>query len=151
MAVNTILGLIHGCYATGGLVGPIIAASIGAQFESQWSKFYTVPMSIGVINLMLCIYAFYDDTSLYQILRGQNRRASAESEPQRGRLALVELRATVKQKPVWMLSVFFFFYLGAGITVGGWVVEYLVAVRKDKLSHVGYISSAFYGGKRLKS
>lgn len=49
-----------------------------------------------------------------------------------------------------MLSIFFFFYLGASITVGGWVVEYLVAVRKDKLSHVGYISSAFYGGKQSK-
>ena len=69
--------------------------------------------------------------------------------PRRSKVALVELVATVKQKPVWLLSAFYFVYLGAGITAGGWVVEYLHVVRNGNLSHVGYISSAFYGGSAL--
>lgn len=55
----------------------------------------------------------------------------------------------MKQKPVWLLSIFYFIYLGAVITAGGWVVEYLHVVRNGSLSRIGYISSAFYGGTAL--
>ena len=61
----------------------------------------------------------------------------------------MELAATLKQKPVWLLRFFYFVYLGAVITAGGWVVEYLHVVRNGSLSRVGYISSAFYGGTAL--
>lgn len=63
--------------------------------------------------------------------------------------ARVELVATLKQKPVWLLSLFYFVYLGAAITAGGWVVEYLHVVRGGPLSKIGYVSSGFYGGQAL--
>lgn len=135
------LGLIHGCYATGGLIGPLIAAAIASNFQSHWATFYYVPTGIGAMNLVLCGYAFRDETTL--------RRPRGSSSGRRGTTALVEMKATFKQKPVWLLSLFFFFYLGAAITAGGWVVEYLVSVRKGRLSQVGYISSAFMGGLAL--
>ena len=34
------LGLIHGSYAVGCLVGPLIAAAIASNFEGQWASFY---------------------------------------------------------------------------------------------------------------
>lgn len=136
------LGLIHGCYATGGLVGPLLAATIGTAIPSHWAYFYFVPMAIGALNLALCSYAFRDETSLYK----RKALQRAELRQRHASTALVELQATLKQKPVWMLSIFFFLYLGAAITAGGWVVEYLVVVRDGRLSRVGYISSAFYGG-----
>jgi fucose permease len=61
----------------------------------------------------------------------------------------VELLATVKQKAVWLLSLFYFLYIGTAITLGGWVVEYLHVVRNGSLSRVGYISAAFAGGTAL--
>ena len=61
----------------------------------------------------------------------------------------MELLATVKLKAVWLLSLFYFLYIGAAITVGGWVVEYLHVVRNGPLSQVGYISAAFAGGTAL--
>jgi fucose permease len=61
----------------------------------------------------------------------------------------VELLATVKQKAVWLLSFFYFLYIGTAITLGGWVVEYLHVVRNGSLSRVGYISAAFAGGTAL--
>lgn len=134
------LGLIHGCYATGGLIGPLIAAAIASNFLGHWAAFYYVPTGIGAMNLALCGYAFRDETTL---------KRPTGSSGRRGNTALVEMKATFKQKPVWLLSLFFFFYLGAAITAGGWVVEYLVSVRKGRLSQVGYISSAFMGGLAL--
>lgn len=61
----------------------------------------------------------------------------------------MELLATVKQKAVWLLSLFYFLYIGTAITLGGWVVEYLHVVRNGSLSRVGYISAAFAGGTAL--
>jgi len=135
------LGLIHGCYALGGLAGPLIATAIASTSRGQWAAFYYVPTSIGFFNLLLCTYAFRPDIAF---LHHQD-----QPEQRHSRTALTELSATAKQPPVWHLSIFFFLYLGAAITAGGWVVEYLVVVRNGDLSRVGYISSAFYGGLAL--
>lgn len=138
------LGLIHASYALGGLVGPLIAAAIGSSSASHWAAFYYVPTGFGVLNLALCGYAFRDETSAYR--HRHQPTITRTSQNRRSVSALVELKATLKQKPVWMLSIFFFLYLGAAVTAGGWVVEFLVVVRKGQLAQVGYISSAFYGG-----
>ncbi len=34
------LGLTHGCYAIGLLVGPLVAAAIASNFNGQWATFY---------------------------------------------------------------------------------------------------------------
>ncbi|KAF2159064.1 hypothetical protein M409DRAFT_30484 [Zasmidium cellare ATCC 36951] len=136
------LGLIHGCYALGGFAGPLIASAIAANSNGNWAAFYYVPLGIGALNLILCSYAFKDETTFRQRHRQTSgQRASAT--------AFSELKATLKLKAVWLVSVFFFLYLGAAITAGGWVVEFLVVVRDGRLSRVGYISSAYNGGTAL--
>lgn len=104
-------------------------------------------MSIGIINITLCIYAFRDETPLYRRIKHGHRREPAGV--QRATAARVELVATLKLKAVWLLSLFYFLYIGTAITAGGWVVEYLHVVRKGSLSQVGYISAAFAGGTAL--
>lgn len=133
------LGVIHGCYAVGGLIGPLIASAIASNMQGQWAAFYYVPTGIGVVNLALCSYAFRDEVAI-------RRSHGPSANTRRSRTALVELKATIKQKNVWLLSIFSFLYLGAAITAGGWVVEFLVEVREGRLSQVGYIAAAFMGG-----
>ena len=99
------------------------------------------------MNILLCIYAFRDETSIYQ--RIKHGRPERSIGPKRSTVARVELFATLKQKAVWLLSLFYFLYIGAAITIGGWVVEYLHVVREGSLSQVGYISAAYAGGTAL--
>ena len=106
-----------------------------------------MPTGIGVVNVLLCLHAFRDETLLYQ--RMKHCRTERLADPRRSIAARAELAATVKQRPVWLLSFFYFVYLGAVITAGGWVVEYLHVVRHGSLSRVGYVNSAFYGGTAL--
>ncbi|KAK4500495.1 hypothetical protein PRZ48_008684 [Zasmidium cellare] len=136
------LGLIHGCYALGGFAGPLIASAIASNSNGNWAAFYYVPTGIGALNLALCSYAFRDETTFRQ----RNRPTSTQRA---STAALSELKATLKLKAVWLVSVFFFLYLGAAITAGGWVVEFLVVVRDGRLSRVGYISAAYNGGTAL--
>lgn len=106
-----------------------------------------VPTGIGIINILLCVYAFRDETPLYNRLKhGRQERPAGQK---RSSAALTELMATARQKPVWLLSLFYFLYIGTVITAGGWVVEYLHVVREGALSQVGYISAAFAGGTAL--
>ncbi|KAK6435486.1 hypothetical protein LTR95_008332 [Oleoguttula sp. CCFEE 5521] len=134
------LGAVHGCYALGGLCGPLIATAIASH--GNWATFYYVPTGIGALNLALCGYAFRD-----QVVWG--KVSGDQSSTRQSKTALRELSATVKQKSVWQLSLFFFLYLGACITAGGWVVEFLVVVRDGDLASVGYVAAAFNGGTAL--
>jgi fucose permease len=137
------LGILHSSYATGGLVGPLMAAAIASNVPKSWAFFYFVPLGMGVLNLGLCIWAFRKETVFAMRRDGT---ASETTEHRRSAVALTEFKATVRQKSVWLLSIFFFLYLGAAITAGGWVVEFLATVRHGSLSRVGYISAAYYGG-----
>lgn len=144
------LGVIHGCYALGGLVGPLIAAALASNFEGQWAKFYTVPLGIGFVNVVFCVYAFRDETPAYARLKHRHvHNMQTTGDVRRSTFAAKELAATAKQKGVWLLSLFFFLYLGAAITAGGWVVEYLHVVQERPLSQVGYMNAAFMGGTAL--
>ncbi|KAJ5925392.1 Major facilitator superfamily domain general substrate transporter [Penicillium verhagenii] len=63
-----------------------------------------------------------------------------------GKNALREIKTTLSTPGVWLLSLFFFFFLGASITAGGWMVEYLVKVRHGDVKDMGYVPAGFYGG-----
>lgn len=100
-----------------------------------------------MVNIILCVYAFRDETAVYQRLKHGHTERSVDIHS--ATAARVELAATLKQRAVWLLSLFYFLYIGTAITTGGWVVEYLHIVRQGSLSRVGYISAAFAGGTAL--
>jgi len=53
------LGLIHAMYMAGCLLGPVVAtpiASLGAS--GSWCLFYAFPLGLGVLNLVMTIFAF---------------------------------------------------------------------------------------------
>ncbi|KAK4943745.1 hypothetical protein LTR66_014576, partial [Elasticomyces elasticus] len=62
---------------------------------------------------------------------------------------LREMKDVFVSTEVWLLSLFFFFFLGATITAGGWMVEYLVEVRNGDVAKMGYIPAGFSGGALL--
>lgn len=75
--------------------------------------------------------------------------SGAENEDSRNKGALKLIKATLSTPSVWLLSMFFFFYLGSVLTASGWVVEYLVDVRDGNLSLMGYVPAGFNGGALL--
>ncbi|KAF2209949.1 hypothetical protein CERZMDRAFT_113662 [Cercospora zeae-maydis SCOH1-5] len=142
------LGVIHGSYSVGGLCGPLLASAIASNLDGNWAAFYYVPTGIGALNLALCIYAFRDDITIGKRITSTAQRLS-HMEQRRSKVAWRELKGAMNQKSVWLLSAFFFLYIGAALTMGGWIVEYLVEVRGGDLSQVGYIGAAFNGGTAL--
>ncbi|KAK0386437.1 hypothetical protein NLU13_6274 [Sarocladium strictum] len=160
-AAHRWLAFIHAMYMAGCLVGPFVSTAVASAGQvSKWYLFYTFPLGLGVVNLMLCAYAFRDTMSLRRkhavvapMEQGHDMAdaapAAAGGGDSRNKGALRLIKATLSTPSVWLLSIFFFFYLGSVLTASGWVVEYLVDVRDGDLSLMGYVPAGFNGGALL--
>lgn len=117
------LGFIHAMYALGCLVGPFVATPVASANEpSKWYLFYTALVGVGVINLVLVPVAFRDKMHLHfegRKLPSRTPQTSSDAKPS----AWAEMQKTLRTPAVWLLSLFFFFYLGAVITASGRLLD----------------------------
>ncbi|KAI8625389.1 MFS general substrate transporter [Xylariaceae sp. FL1651] len=138
------LSFIHACYALGTFIGPLIATAIANSPNSWaidgWKRVYLVLIGISVLNVAGVMIAFRD--TLYKRLHNKNEARGHK----RNRGAMIGMAKLLKSKTLWLLSMFYFFQLGASFTAGGWVVEFLTTVRGGKLASIGYVPTGFYGG-----
>jgi fucose permease len=110
------LGFIHAMYALGALVSPFVATPIASSMQSRWSIFYVFLVGLGAVNLVGVLVAFRDSI---RILPRQPSPSEDAHTPGRGREAFSGMAKTLQLRVVWILSLFFFFSLGVGITAGG--------------------------------
>jgi MFS family permease len=118
--------VIHASYALGLLIAPLLANSI-AQQPGRWALYYTVPLGIGVVNVALVLAAFFTRNDFRKLGRGAETEGAQGHEtveaPTDGKTKLQrvagEMKETLSVKPVWLISLFYFFYLGASFTIGG--------------------------------
>ncbi|OBT86327.1 hypothetical protein VE02_07428 [Pseudogymnoascus sp. 03VT05] len=143
------LGIIHASYGAGCVVGPLVAAAIASTQPGKWALFYGFAIGIAGLNMALVTVAFWEDTTIVKKAVNDSGEESEEEAQGSFGKAWVEMRETAAQKEVWLLSTFYFFYLGLGITLGGWLVEYLVTERHGELSKVGYFSTIISVGTTL--
>ncbi|KAE8371434.1 major facilitator superfamily domain-containing protein [Aspergillus bertholletiae] len=129
------LGILHGVYGVGTIISPIVANVIASQ-TPVWHHFYLVMLGLGLLNLCLLMWTFRDG-----LFKPNKRNASGTAGS--------ELKATLSHRAVWILSGFFFLYVGAEVTVGGWMVQFIVSVRNGDPKEVGYIASGFWTGFTL--
>ncbi|KAF3398037.1 Bypass of stop codon protein 6 [Penicillium rolfsii] len=141
------LGFIHAMYMAGCLVGPFVATAVAsANEDSKWNLFYTFPLGIGVVNMVAVGVSFHDRMNLSPKRKAHATAGSATEAESTGRAAWQEIKTVLSMRSVWLLSLFFFFFIGAAITASGWVVEYLVQVRKGDLKDMGYVPAGLSGG-----
>ncbi|KAH6975233.1 major facilitator superfamily domain-containing protein [Ilyonectria sp. MPI-CAGE-AT-0026] len=157
------LALIHAMYMAGCLCGPFVATATAASGEhSRWYLFYCFPLGIGLVNVALVFTAFRDSVGFKQTKSRSVPTTAIDAETAvdagqthspantlKNDTASALIKETLKTRSVWLLSLFYFCYLGAVLTASGWVVEYLVVVRNGELSQMGYVPAGFNGGSLL--
>ncbi|KAL7930787.1 MFS general substrate transporter [Trichoderma chlorosporum] len=152
------IAFIHAMYMAGCLIGPFVSTAVASAGEvSRWYLFYTFPLGLGVVNLTLTCVAFRNTLGLqHKAVESENNGRTLGGTVENGndtvsrnKEATQLIKKTARTPSVWLLSLFFFFYLGAVLTAGGWVVEYLVNVRHGDLSQMGYVPAGFNGGGLL--
>lgn len=118
------LGFIHGMYGFGCLIAPFVATAVAsARVPSQWTLFYIFPLGLCLLNLTFVLVAFRESVSLIRKSTNSEEMPTPEASGARGRSksAIEELRQMMKLRSLWVISLFYFFYLGVGATAGGWL------------------------------
>ncbi|EKM75157.1 hypothetical protein AGABI1DRAFT_123344 [Agaricus bisporus var. burnettii JB137-S8] len=134
------MGLLHAAYGAGALTAPLIATQF-AQLP-RWSFHYLVSVGIALCNviLLLVVFRFKTREECFSMF-GQKATESGEDEQS-------SLKRILRAKAVHFLAFFVLAYVGVEVTIGGWIVTFMLNVRGGGPS-AGYISSGFFGGLML--
>ncbi|KAG8944999.1 hypothetical protein FRC04_001254 [Tulasnella sp. 424] len=130
------MGVLHAIYGVGAFASPFVATQFSQQ--KHWSFQYLISAGISIINVALLFYVFR--------LKPQSQTSHSESQQQPASENLY--KQVLKQKSVHIMSFFILVYVGVEVTIGGWIVTYLLKERGAGPS-AGYVSSGFFGGLTL--
>ncbi|KAG1876342.1 major facilitator superfamily domain-containing protein [Suillus subluteus] len=121
------MGILHAVYGAGALSSPLVATQF-AQLP-HWSFHYLCSLGIAFINTVLSIVVFGLKTQ----------------DGEKGTSEKSQFNQILRLREVHLLAFFILIYVGAEVTMGGWMVTYVIDVRGGGPSS-GYISSGFFGG-----
>ncbi|KAI0654399.1 major facilitator superfamily domain-containing protein [Cubamyces menziesii] len=141
---STKLGILHAVYGTGALASPLVATQFSQM--SHWSFHYLVSLSIALSNTasLIAVFRFRtQDACLEEI--GQ---ASSQDGAGEGTNNANKYQQMFRLRTVHLMAFFILIYVGVEVTLGGWIVTYVIQLRGGGPSS-GYISSGFFGGLTL--
>ncbi|KAK6226235.1 major facilitator superfamily transporter [Colletotrichum tabaci] len=117
---NELLGILHGAYGLGATIGPLIASAMVARGQKlPWYTFYYVMIGVTVVDFFVAITAFWKAT-------GKVHRETHQSSTGDERTTT---RTVLKEPVTWLLAVFLLGYVGAEVSLGGWIVTFMLRVR----------------------
>ncbi|KAG1823601.1 MFS general substrate transporter [Suillus subaureus] len=121
----------------GALSSPLVATQF-AQLP-HWSFHYLCSLGIAIINTVLLVAVFR--------LKTQDECLAQSGQPvgEKGTSEKSQFNQILRLREVHLLAFFILIYVGVEVTVGGWMVTYIIDVRGGGSSS-GYISSGFFGG-----
>ncbi|ESZ92547.1 hypothetical protein SBOR_7073 [Sclerotinia borealis F-4128] len=154
------LGVVHAAYSVGCLVAPLAVTGIASVKPDHWSWSYGALAGVAGLNVALVFWAFGEDLLIKrendmdsEVTAEVQGEESGESDGViRGNRIWKEIAEILREKSVWLISLFFFFHLGSSITIGGWLVTYLLTLSSNseiQASSIGYLPTLFYTGIAL--
>ncbi|KAJ6595845.1 major facilitator superfamily domain-containing protein [Mycena vulgaris] len=134
---ETKMGLLHGAYGAGALASPLVAT----QFSQlhHWSFHYLVSLGLAISNTIVLIVVFRFKT------QDECLASVGEAAGETGTSEHSTFRQILSLKTVHLLAFFILVYVGVEVTIGGWIVTYIINVRGGGPSS-GYVSAGFFGG-----
>ncbi|KAH8103078.1 MFS general substrate transporter [Cristinia sonorae] len=136
----TRMGIMHSIYGFGAFCAPLAATQFALM--PRWAFFFLISLGITIPNIVTLAMVFKFKRQ-HELLT-EIGQPPAEAATHTKDTANV-YRSMMKQKSLHILTLFMFVYLGAVITIGGWIVTFLINERGGGPS-AGYVSSGLYGG-----
>ncbi|SJL13468.1 uncharacterized protein ARMOST_16912 [Armillaria ostoyae] len=140
---TTKLNMLHAAYGVGAFVSPLVATHFSN--ERHWSYHFIISAGIAVSNSVVLALVFRFKTQ--EALLAEAGQAPEESDAAGSRGANM-YRSILNIKAVHFLAIFALIYIGTEVTLGGWIVTFIINEREGGKS-AGYVSSGFFGGLTL--
>ncbi|KAI7781348.1 major facilitator superfamily transporter [Diaporthe eres] len=138
---NTIQGFLHSFYSVGALISPLVATSMVVKAELPWYNYYYLMIGMSVLELVGLTITFWKKTG--GVYRAEHARENQDGGAGAG------TRAALKSRVTWLCSLFFFAYLGVEVGLGGWIVTFMLRVRKASAYVSGISATGFWAGQAL--
>lgn len=118
-SANELLGFLHGSYGLGATIGPLVATAMVTKAELPWYTYFYLMIGLTGVELLLASTAFWGAT-------GAVYRATQTEATGGGRTTT---RSVLKSPTVWLVACFLLGYVGAEVSLGGWIVTFMLEVR----------------------
>lgn len=168
------LAFFHGSYGIGATASPLAATTM-VNNGVKWNYVYLVALFLMIFNCINCWFAFADadddlkpwdhDEEAEVLLDSVDHSPEATPRVSEDGIGLQDLgthitvlddNTTTAQKQgamklalanqiTWLISLFVLCYQGSEVSLGGWIVSYLLDSRGADNSY-GYVLSGFWGG-----
>ncbi|KAL2016511.1 hypothetical protein VTK56DRAFT_3439 [Thermocarpiscus australiensis] len=144
---NELLGFLHGAYGLGATVGPLIATAMVVRGRLAWYAFYYVMIGLDGLALALLTAAFWRATA--RVHRAQHATATANANANAnggGPRTTGTTRAVLGSPVTWLVALFLLGYVGAEVSLGGWIVMFMLRVRAAEQFVAGLTATFFWLG-----
>ena len=135
-----VLGFLHGAYGLGGILSPLIATSMITRAGLQWYQFYYIMIGAASIELIPALTCFWRENG--EKFRADHPRTENEKEGSRTLEAL-------KSHIMWICAFFLLVYVGIEVSLGGWIVVFMINIRQATPFLAGICATCFWVGITL--
>ncbi|KAH2981446.1 hypothetical protein KXW58_001933 [Aspergillus fumigatus] len=133
---NTMTGLLGAFYGVGATLSPTIATQM-IKSGLHWNYFYYTLLGGSVLELLTSVATFWQENAISY--RAKNRRSPDSSGGSRTTEAM-------KSPITWLIASWLFVYMGVEVSVGGWVVDFMIQERNGKPFESGLVPTGFWAG-----
>ncbi|KAH7274874.1 major facilitator superfamily domain-containing protein [Fusarium solani] len=141
---GTMLAFLHGCWGAGATIAPITVNAFVSRGWNWWAYYYnnsnitnnylTISKSgLAIAAAATTVWSFWADC-------GTSRSTSASGQAHSFTFSVF------KDKVTLLFSAFMLLYVGAEITIGGWLVTFMLNVRNGTPSASSLVASGFWIG-----
>ncbi|ORY64261.1 major facilitator superfamily domain-containing protein [Pseudomassariella vexata] len=135
-SANELLGFIHGGYGLGATIAPLIATAMVTKANLPWYTFYY--LMVGMASLELCLTT----TTFWRATRTAYRQQHAVVNGG----VRTTTRMAMKHPITWIVALFLLGYVGAEVSLGGWIVSFMLRVRDAEPFQAGLTVTFFWLG-----
>ncbi|KAF5369044.1 hypothetical protein D9758_003096 [Tetrapyrgos nigripes] len=140
--------LLHAMYGLGAFCSPFSATYFSGV--RHWSFHYLISLGIAVPNIVIQALVFklkrQEDLLREADQLDEQKIAENSSSTSNGEDSLY--RRIFSMKAVHLMTIFSFMYIGVEVSVGSWIVTFIIRERNGG-GFAGYVSSGFFGGFML--
>lgn len=145
-SANEILGFLHGAYGLGATIGPLIATTMVTHGQLPWYTFYYLMIGLCVLEWALCITTFWGATGAVHRAQHQTLHDGASVEEPGVGHKRTTTRHVLRDPIVWLIALFLLGYVGAEVSLGGWITSFMLVVRHAEAFDAGLTVTFFWLG-----
>ncbi|RYP26002.1 hypothetical protein DL767_008208 [Monosporascus sp. MG133] len=136
---SELLGFMHACYGVGGVVSPSLVALITNKADLEWFWFYRVMIAFATVEAVMLTWSFWK-------ANGEVYRLTHNDAQMSRHVGLMDALFSDSARVSWICAFFLLGYVGVEVSLGGFIVVFMMQVRNGDAFASGMTATGFWLG-----